>query len=105
MTLSSKNIMDPKMTDVLAAFKLDVFRSINVVKPGQVRTFDRTKKTATVQILFKRVLPNGSTADYPVLVDVPVVTLQGGGGSIQFPIAPGDQGLLFFSDRNVDAWF
>lgn len=105
MTLSNKNIMDPKMTDLLAAFKLDVFRSINCVKPGKVRTFDRTKKTASVEILFKRVLPTGATAEYPVLVDVPVVTIQGGGGSIQFPIAAGDQGLLFFSDRNIDAWF
>ncbi len=105
MTLDDKNIMDPELPDVLAAFKLDVFRSINCVKPGRVQSFDRTKKTASVQILLKRILPGGQTSDYPVLVDCPVVTLQGGGGSIQFPIEAGDQGLLFFCDRNIDAWF
>lgn len=93
------------MTDMLASFKLDLLRSINCVKPGVVQSFDSTRKTAEVSILFKRVLPTGATGDYPLLVDVPVVTLQGGGGYIQFPISPGDQGLLFFSDRNIDAWF
>lgn len=105
MTLADKNIIDPHLTDVLASFKLDVFRSLNCVKPGRVQSFDPESKTVVVRILFKRVLPNGSTGEYPVLVDVPVMTLQGGGGYIQFPIAAGDQGLLFFCDRNIDAWF
>lgn len=105
MTLADKNIMDPQLTDVLASFKLDVFRSLNCIKLGQVQSFEPISKTAVVQILFKRVLPDGTTSNYPLLVDVPVITLQGGGGAIQFPIAAGDQGLLFFCDRNIDAWF
>lgn len=105
MTLANKNIMDPALLDVLAAFKLDVFRTINAIKPGVVQSFDAARKTVVVKILFKRVLPTGTVSEYPVLVDVPVFTLQGGGGHLQFPIAAGDQGLLLFSDRNIDAWF
>lgn len=98
-------VMDPELLDALTQLKLDIFRSMHCVKVGQIQSFDGNKKTAKVQVLFKRVLVNGVIGDYPVLVDCPVVTLQGGGGSIQFPIVAGDNCLLFFADRNIDAWF
>lgn len=102
---TSKSILDPNLTDAMRALKLDIFRSLNCVKLGKIVTFDSTKKTAQVQILFKRQLPDGTSVSNPLLVDVPVFTLQGGGGAIQFPILPGDQCLLIFSDRNIDAWY
>lgn len=105
MTLQNKTIMDPGLTDTLLALKLDIFRNMNCVKIGSIQSFDVAKKTAKIQILFKRVLPNGSVASYPVLVDCPVFTLQGGGGAIQMPITAGDNCLVLFSDRNIDAWF
>lgn len=105
MTLENKTVLDPELLDVLAAQQRQISRTLNCVKPGRVQSFDRARKTATVQILLVRVLPDNTTMDYPVLVDCPVVTIQGGGGSIQFPIEPGDQGLLLFCDRNIDAWF
>lgn len=103
--LGNKTILDPQTSDTLAALKLDIFRTMNCVKLGEIESFDATKKTAQIKILFKRVLPSGDIADYPVLVDCPVVTYQGGGGALQFPVAQGDQCLLFFADRNIDAWF
>lgn len=102
---ASKTIMDPGLTDTLTTLKQDIFRSMNCVKIGTIQSFDMAKKTATIKILFKRVLPNGTVASYPVLVDCPVFTLQGGGGAIQMPIASGDQCIVLFSDRNIDAWF
>jgi hypothetical protein len=107
----SKTLLEPKLYDMLASLKQDIFRSMNCVKIGQIQTFDPSKKTAQVQILFKRVVPNADTADgsqiidYPVLVDCPVFTLQGGGAALQMPIAAGDQCILLFADRNIDAWF
>jgi len=98
-------IPDPQLADALSQMKQDIFRTMHCVKVGQVQSFDATRRTVQAQILFKRVLNDGSIADYPVLVDCPVFTLQGGGASIQFPIAAGDQCLLLFSDRNLDAWF
>lgn len=103
--LQRKTIIDPELSDVLALHKLDVFASLNCVKIGQVTAFDGAKKTATVQILFKRLLPDGTAVPYKVLLDCPVFTLQGGGGFLQMPIAAGDQCILLFSDRCIDAWY
>lgn len=105
MTLQNQPILDPKVTDALTALRTDIFRSLNCVKIGKVVAFNVTKKTADVQINFKRMLPDGTLASYPVIRDCPVFTLQGGGASVRFPVRAGDQCLLLFSDRNIDAWF
>lgn len=102
---NQKTFNMPQLTDALQALRRDIFRSLNSVKVGQIVSFDGTKKTAQVKILFKRILPDNTIVDYPVLADCPVFTLQGGGGYIQMPIVPGDQCILLFSDRNIDAWF
>ncbi len=103
--LNINSVLSPELLDAFGQLKLDITRTMNCVKIGSIQSFDRTKKTAQVQILFKRVLNDGTQADYPILVDCPVFTLQGGGGAIQFPIAAGDNCLILFSDRNLDAWF
>lgn len=100
-----KTIIDPDLSEVLAIAKQDIFASMNCVKVGRIQTFDATKHTAQVQILFKRVLSDLTIRSYPLLVDVPVVTIQGGGAALQVPIAAGDQCLLFFSDRRIDEWY
>lgn len=105
MTIRNKTIMDPGLADAMTSLKNDIFKSMNCVKIGTIQSFDATKKTASINLVFKRVLPGGTFDNYPVLVDCPVITLQGGGGAIQFPITPGDQCLVLFSDRNIDAWF
>lgn len=103
--LQQKTIIDPELSDVLALQKLDVFASLNCVKIGQITAFDGETKTATIQILFKRQLPDGKAVSYPVLLDCPVFTLQGGGGLLQMPIAAGDQCIVLFSDRCIDNWY
>lgn len=105
MTNQAKSIIEPDLTDVLINFKKDIFLTMNCIKMGSIVSFDPSKKTAVVKILLKRILTNGTFADYQQLLDVPVVTLQGGGGAIQFPITAGDQCLLFFNDRCIDQWF
>lgn len=100
-----KSIIQPDLVETLAVLKQDIFATLNCVKVGKITAFDGTKQTAQIQLLFKRVLPDGTTMSHPLLVDCPVFTLQGGGGFIQFPIAAGDNCLVLFSDRNLDAWF
>lgn len=41
----------------------------------------------------------------PLCLDVPIVWPMGGGYSLTFPIAPGDECLLHFSARCIDAWW
>lgn len=105
VTLANKTQMDPSVTDTLLSLKTDIFRNMNCVKIGQIVSFDATKKSAKIQLLFKRVLPNNTITSYPLLVDCPVFTLQGDGGAILMPITAGDQCIVLFSDRNIDAWY
>jgi hypothetical protein len=94
---------EPKLYDVLRAWQTKMLISLNVCKPGQIVSY--SYPTATVQILGQRVLKNGQTSPYPQLQKVPVVTMQGGGAALEFPISAGDQCLVFFADRNIDAWY
>lgn len=41
----------------------------------------------------------------PVLPDVPVIIMGGGGYSAVFPIAVNDEALVIFSSRNIDMWW
>lgn len=101
----TKTLLEPTLLDAFLSFKADIFYSLNCVKIGQIVSYNGTKHTAEVQVLFTRVLANGQSVTVKPLLDVPVMTLQGGGASIQLPISAGDQCILLFSDRNIDAWF
>ena len=103
--MTEKSVLTPSLLDLFLDIKTDIFRTMNCVKVGKVTKFDATKKTVEVQVQFRRVLPDGSTPSYPLLLDCPVFTLQGGGAAIQLPIAAGDYCIVLFSDRNIDAWF
>jgi hypothetical protein len=105
MTTVVKPIVEPTLIETLQALKSDVFKNLYCHVPGRIKSFDVAKKTASIQLLFSTQLPDGTTINYPVLVDCPVFTPQGGGGSFQAPIASGDPCLVVFADRNIDAWF
>ena len=51
--------------------------------------------------------PDGSTKSValPLLVDVPAVFPSGGGFTLTFPIHQGDECLVVFADRCIDAWW
>ena len=100
----TKTVAPIDLKELLQSLKRDIFLSMNCVKIGKINSFDGTKKTAEIKIMFKRVLPDNTIKDYPLLINCPVFTLQGGGGSIKFPIAAGDDCLVLFSDRSIDIW-
>lgn len=92
---------------------------INCVSIGTINSFDATTQTATVAINYLKVIkganpnlpnpaPDDQTSDvylkYPLLIKCPVVVLQGGGSYLTFPIKPGDNGIVFFNDRELDTW-
>jgi len=114
MSVNGLNVTDPSLKNLFDNSKTDIFQTFNCVKIGTIVSFDSTKRTAEVQISFKRSLTlpikdelgrEQFIVSYPLLVDCPVVTLQGGGGAVAFPISAGDECLIFFSDSNIDAWF
>lgn len=105
MTLKSDDVLDPALRDLLTSLKAEVMKTMKCMMPGEIKSFDKTKKTATIQLLLKRSLPNDTVQSYPLLIDCPVFTPQGGGASLRFPIAAGDNCMVVFADRNVDVWF
>lgn len=77
--------------------------------PGVVVAFDPFAQTCTVQPTIKGQYrtPRGElqSVTMPVCVDCPVLFPGGGGFVLTFPIAEGDECLLFFASRCIDSWW
>ncbi|WP_044898779.1 Gp138 family membrane-puncturing spike protein [Brevibacillus thermoruber] len=86
-----------------------VFNSLRVSVPGIIQDFDPITQTATVQIALREHVRQ-ENMEYawtaiPSLQDVPIVFPRGGGYVLTFPVRPGDECLVVFSDMCIDAWF
>jgi hypothetical protein len=77
--------------------------------PGIIESFDADAVTCIVQPAIKAEVraPDGSTqwTALPLLLDCPVVFPRGGGCTLTFPVAQGDECLVVFSSRCIDAWY
>jgi hypothetical protein len=77
--------------------------------PAEVISYNPAKLTCVCQPLVKVSLraSNGSFqwVDLPVLVDVVVGFPMGGGFFVTFPLEEGDEVLVHFADRCIDAWW
>lgn len=77
--------------------------------PGIVQSFNAAAVTVSVQPAVKGQMrgQDGKTTqiNLPLLVDVPVVFPRGGGFTLTFPVAAGDECLLVFSSRCIDGWW
>lgn len=90
----------------------NMLKDLHTSMPGIIETFDPSSQTATVQPAIKRVFitTDGTGIDIltpsnlPVLINVPVSFPRGGGYSLTFPVAKGDECLLHFCERTIDNW-
>lgn len=77
--------------------------------PGEIESYDDEKQTVVVQPTIQAELtaPDGSVslATLPLLLDCPVQFPRGGGALITFPVKKGDECLVVFSSRCIDAWW
>lgn len=82
--------------------------------PGIIESFDADAITCVVQPaimgITQSVSADGTTVTanqvaLPVLVDVPVVFPRGGGYTLTFPVAAGDECLVVIACRCIDAWW
>ncbi|MEX3929736.1 Gp138 family membrane-puncturing spike protein [Paraburkholderia sp. BR10936] len=79
--------------------------ALRVAMPGRIDFFDPDSQTATVQPMLAQLLADGTSEAYPALPDVPVYCMRGGPYCVTMPVKPGDDCLLVFADRCIDAWF
>ncbi len=94
---------------VLKAVADSLSTSLRVAMPGIIQSFDAGAVTATIQPAVKASVRQSdgalSSVALPLLVDVPVVFPRGGGVTLTFPVAAGDECLVVFADRCIDYWW
>jgi hypothetical protein len=77
--------------------------------PGIIQSFNADAITCVVQPSIKAQVrsPDGSMqwTALPLLLDCPVVPMRGGGCTLTFPITQGDECLVIFASRCIDAWW
>jgi phage baseplate assembly protein gpV len=78
--------------------------------PGIIQSFDNAAMTCVVQpAIMPRVfnfdLQTWVPVKLPLLLDVPVFFPSGGGFTLTFPLKNGDEGLVVFASRCIDAWW
>ena len=89
----------------------DSFRSeMWTALPGIIQSFDPSAMTCEVQptIQAKQVSPVDGAVKWvslPVLLDCPVFYPSGGGCTLTFPLKEGDECLVIFASRCIDAWW
>ncbi len=115
MTITLQKVpSDPTLADLLNLHKKDILLSLNCHAIATVQSFDAENQTVTAKIVYQKTsfvqnqesgIQSPVLSDYPLLVDVPVIILGGGGFNLTFPISPGDDCLILFNDRDLDNWF
>ena len=111
--------LPPDFTAWIRLILQNFSNSLNCHTIGTIESFNPLTQTATIAINYVRVfyntnpnLPNEATAgqitntytNYPLLINCPVVVMQGGGAYLTFPIVKGDTCLVLFSDREISTW-
>jgi hypothetical protein len=82
---------------------------INTAMPATVVSFNPTALTVNVQPSIQAVQINTDGTQSHITIaelhDVPVVFPGGGGHLLTYPIQPGDDCLIIFSQRSIDHWW
>lgn len=93
----------------LDALAKSIFSMMRVSMPGIIESFDPEAVTCVVRPAImgavQDAVGNHTSKELPLLLDVPVIFPRGGGCTITFPIKPGDECLVVFSDRCIDFWW
>lgn len=81
---------------------------IHTAMPGKIVSFDPAKMTVRVQPAIQAMQRQKDGTDKAVSIaelhDVPVHFPGGGGHTLTFPIKAGDDCMLHFAERSLDAW-
>lgn len=94
--------------ELLQAHGDAVRESVRVSLPALVKSYDHAKQTAEVEIAVREPVVDEegtvATEALPLISDVPVLWLGGGGFHVHLPLGEGDHVLLVFSDLATGVW-
>lgn len=99
----------PDLTTLLDTLKREIMADMNCAKVGIVQSFDATLQEVEVKIAYTQVTSISTDgvrtlAEYPLLLRVPAQFVGGGGFTLTFPVAAGDECLVVFNDQQIDNW-
>ena len=77
---------------------------IRCASPAIVQSVDLERQTCSALLAIQG-KTEGQYNNMPLLVDVPIVYPKAGGYALTFPVKAGDECLIVFSDRCIDAWW
>lgn len=101
-TLPTHNISEESSLEGLCRLiKNTTLMDMEKVLPAVVLSYDRTLNRAVVRPAISGVSTKGQKIPKLPLVDIPVLTLHGGGIFLSFPIKEGDRGWLVACDRDI----
>jgi hypothetical protein len=103
-------------TAILRQLSTAIMQKARVALPGVVKAFNPGPPAtvdvaiATVEYVFQNDIPTKlqpytNAQALPLLQQIPLAAYCGGGWNLTFPVAPGDEVLVVFSDTCIDAWF
>lgn len=100
----------PSLNEMMIAAMTGWQSNIWTALPGIVSSFDAAKQTCEVQlaIQIKKTSPVDGSFEWITIrpiVDCPVFFPSGGGCTLTFPLVAGDECLVIFSSRCIDAWW
>lgn len=82
----------------------EMMKDIGTSIPGHILAFDSATQLAQLQIGIVRVDVDGKTFKPPPLIECPVYVPGGSEFFVETQIDPGDEGIIIFSQRCIDAW-
>lgn len=93
---------DINLGELIRAYVTQEIAGLHVSCPGTIQSYDATTHRCSVlPASFVRV--GEDEVALPVLEDVPVAHLVGGGCAVFFPLQPGDPCTVYFADRPLES--
>jgi hypothetical protein len=102
--LKSDQQISGELGQVFDAQLKSLLVNLHTMMPGIIASYDANTQTASVQPALKRIFTEKGAVNLPLCVDVPVAFPGGGGYFLTFPVKPGDECVLQFSERAIDFW-
>lgn len=82
---------------------MEMMKDVGTSIPGHILSFDGNTQLAQLQIGVARIDVNGNKVTPPPIIECPVYFF-GGDYCVEVQIDPGCEGIIFFSQRCIDAW-
>ena len=90
-------------TEMMRKCFSELMKSVGTSIPGQVLGFDSGSQLAQVQVGIERIDINGKSVALSPISEVPIY-FPGGDFCVEYQIDAGNEGLILFSQRCIDAW-